>query len=56
MGPNGVRSNPKQKYKKKITSSYIELSPSHVSEIETSPVSELTLVLMKINLCQADNS
>ena len=41
--------------KKRITSSYIELSAWHVSEIETLPVTELTLVLMKIDLRQADN-
>ncbi len=41
---------------KKITSSYIELSAWHVSEIETSPVSELILVLIKIYFLQADNS
>ena len=46
----------KWKNKKKITSSYIELSAWLVSEIETSPVSKLTLVLMEIDLRQADNS
>ncbi len=48
----------KQKNKriKKITSSYIELTTWLVSEIETSLVSKLTLVLMEIDLCQADNS
>ncbi len=44
------------KEQKKIASNYIGLSAWQVSEIETSPVSELIMVLMKIDLCQADNS
>ncbi len=35
---------------------YLDMLGIHVSEIETSPVPELTLVLMKIDLRQADNS
>ncbi len=48
--------NKRIKEQQKNISSYTGLSAWHVSEIETSPVSELTMVLMKIDLRQADNS